>query len=32
MSDPRLTAAEAARLHHAAITRDYVVQPRIGNF
>jgi hypothetical protein len=29
--DPRITAAEAAAIHAAAVTRDYNVNPRLGN-
>lgn len=31
MADPRLTAQEAAMMHMAAVTRDYNIEPRLGN-
>jgi ribosomal protein S26 len=29
-NDPRITPADAAMIHAAAVTRDYSVQPRMG--
>ena len=28
--DPRISAAEAIKIHQAAVSRDYVIQPRLG--
>ena len=28
--DPRITKSEANVLHSAAVTRDYIAQPRLG--
>jgi len=32
MADPRLSAQEAAAIHMAAVTRDYNIEPRLGNY
>jgi V-type H+-transporting ATPase subunit B len=30
MADPRISEKEAAAIHAAAVTRDYVVEPRLN--